>query len=209
MDRKDLALQLRANLGDWFKVVNLLQQGGGDDGMLRQSWNQIGDYYMEHQMIAKAAQHYTQAKNNEKLIECYAVLEDYEALEKIIPELPEGSPLLTLIGKKFMAVGMSAEAVSAYTRSGNLEGAIDQCVSQHQWEAALTLAETHAYPDLQKILSQYAHPPSSPPLVCPPPLTAPWCHVAGTPRCSLSRTSSCMPSSSTARPTSSRTPPSC
>ena len=69
MDRRDLALQLRANLGDWFKVVNLVQQGGGDDETLAQSWNQIGDYYMEHQMMAKAAMHYAQAKNTKALID--------------------------------------------------------------------------------------------------------------------------------------------
>ena len=60
MDRRDLALQLRINLGDWFKVVSLLQQGGGDDEMLRTAWNNIGDHFMEHQMVAKAAQHYAQ-----------------------------------------------------------------------------------------------------------------------------------------------------
>jgi len=156
MDRRDLALQLRANLGDWFKVINLVQQGGGDDEMLTMSWNQIGDYWMEHQMIAKAAQHYAQAKNTEKLIECYAQLEDYGALEKLIPQLTDGSPLLTVIGKKFMSVGMSAEAVGAFVKGGDLQNAIESCVAQHQWEAALTLAESHAYPDLQKILSQYA-----------------------------------------------------
>jgi len=156
MDRRDLALQLRANLGDWFKVINLLQQGGGDDEMLTMSWNQIGDYYMEHQMVQKAAQHYAQAKNNEKLIECHALLEDYVSLEKLIAQIAEGSPLLNEIGKKFMAVGMSTEAVSAYVKGGDMQAAIESCVAQHQWEAALTLAESHAYPDLQKVLSQYA-----------------------------------------------------
>ena len=156
MDRKDLALQLRANLGDWFKVVNLVQQGGGDDELLVTSWNQIGDYYMEHRMIAKAAQHYAQAKNNERLVECYSMLEDYSSLEKLIPALTDGAPLLHVIGKKFMAVGMSTEAVGAFLKGGDAAGAIESCVAQHHWEAALTLAEAHAYPDLQKILQQYA-----------------------------------------------------
>ena len=133
-----------------------MQQGGGDDTLLTNAWNQIGDYYMERQQLAKAAQHYAQAKNHAKLIECYALLEDYASLEKLIPQLTEGSPLLTEIGKQFMAVGMSAEAVGAFVKGGDLQGAIDQCVAQHQWEAALQLAESHAYPDLQKILAQYA-----------------------------------------------------
>ena len=157
MDRRDLALQLRANLGDWFKVVNLVQQGGGDDGMLTTSWNQIGDYYMEHQMVSKAAMHYVQANNNEKLIDCYALLEDYSSLEKLIPHLTDGSPLLTEIGKKFMTIGMASEAASAYKKGGAMQSAIEQCVAQYQWEAALLLAESHAFPDLPKILSQYAN----------------------------------------------------
>lgn len=29
MDRRDLAVELRTKLGDWFRVVQLLKQGGG------------------------------------------------------------------------------------------------------------------------------------------------------------------------------------
>lgn len=156
MDRKDLALQLRINLGDWFKVVTLLQQGGGDDEMLATAWNHIGDYYMERQMLSKAVQHYAQAKNLERLVECYALLEDYPALEKLIAQLPDRSPLLPEVGKRFMAVGMSAEAVGAFLKGGDVHAAIESCVAQHQWEAALTLAEGQNYPDLPKVLAQYA-----------------------------------------------------
>jgi hypothetical protein len=34
IDRKDLAIELRMRLGDWFRVVQLLQSGGGDDALL-------------------------------------------------------------------------------------------------------------------------------------------------------------------------------
>jgi WD repeat-containing protein 35 len=47
IDRKDLAIELRMRLGDWFRVVQLLQSGGGDDVLLTKAWNQIGDYYAE------------------------------------------------------------------------------------------------------------------------------------------------------------------
>jgi len=158
MDRKDLALQMRSALGDWEKVVGLVQQGGGDDEMLATSWTKLGDKYFERQQIAKAAQHYAQGKAIGKLIECYSQLEDYPALERLIPSITEGSPLLSQVGKKLMAVGMSVEAVEAFRRAGDVAGAIDLCVKQHQWEAALNLAEGGAVPsgDLQKILAQYA-----------------------------------------------------
>ena len=29
IDRRDLAVELRTKLGDWFRVVQLLKQGGG------------------------------------------------------------------------------------------------------------------------------------------------------------------------------------
>ena len=32
MDRRDLAVELRTKLGDWFRVVQLLKQGGGAGG---------------------------------------------------------------------------------------------------------------------------------------------------------------------------------
>ena len=38
---RDLALELRSTLGDWFKVVQLVQQGGGDDNMLQMAWNTV------------------------------------------------------------------------------------------------------------------------------------------------------------------------
>ncbi len=34
IDRKDLAIELKMRLGDWFKVWQLLQTGGGDDALL-------------------------------------------------------------------------------------------------------------------------------------------------------------------------------
>ena len=40
--------------------------------------------------VAKAAQHYAQAKNYKELVECYALLEDYSSLEKLIGQLTEG-----------------------------------------------------------------------------------------------------------------------
>ena len=47
---RDLAVNLRKKLGDWFRVVQLLKTGsGGDDQQLEEAWNQIGDYYADRQ----------------------------------------------------------------------------------------------------------------------------------------------------------------
>jgi len=156
LDRRDLSLQLRANIGDWFKVVQLVQQGGGDDAMLQTAWNRIGDYFYERQKVTKAAQYYAQAKNMEALIKCYCALEDWPGLEKTMATLNEGSPLLLNVGEWFAAVGMSAEAVAAFIKGGHVKVALQSCVRSQHWETAIRLAESYNYPDIQKMLGQYA-----------------------------------------------------
>ena len=121
LDRRDLSLQLRASIGDWFKVVQLVQQGGGDDSMLQTAWNRIGDYFFERKKASKAAQYYSQAKNMEALIRCYCELEDWSGLERVVFALNDGSPLLQEVAERFVSVGMSDEAVAAYIKSGNVK----------------------------------------------------------------------------------------
>ena len=41
-----------------------------------------------------AVTYYTQGKNQERLAECYYILEDYDGLEKLASSLPENHPLL-------------------------------------------------------------------------------------------------------------------
>ena len=48
MDRKDLAIQMRKKLGDWFRVLQLMKSGGyAEDETLEYAWNSIGDYYYD------------------------------------------------------------------------------------------------------------------------------------------------------------------
>jgi WD repeat-containing protein 35 len=55
MDRRDLAINMRIKLGDWFRVVQLLKAGGGgNDALLEQAWNRIGDYYADRQRYRQA-----------------------------------------------------------------------------------------------------------------------------------------------------------
>ena len=116
IDRKDLAAELRMRLGDWFKVVQLVQEGGLDDVHIQEAWDNIGDYYADRQKWSKAVQYYNQAKNYEKLVEYYHILEDYRSLQKLIDVLPEGSPLLVTLGRKFASVGLSNDAVSSFLK---------------------------------------------------------------------------------------------
>ena len=116
IDRKDLAAELRMRLGDWFKVVQLVQEGGLDDVHIQEAWNKIGDYYADRQKWAKAVQYYNQAKNYEKLVEFYHILEDYRNMQRLIELLPGGSPLLVTLGQKFASVGLSNDAVTSFLK---------------------------------------------------------------------------------------------
>jgi len=48
-DRKDLALDMRMRLGDWFRVLQLTQTGVGDDSLRMKALREIGDYYADRQ----------------------------------------------------------------------------------------------------------------------------------------------------------------
>lgn len=170
---RDLAVDLRMKLGDWFRVVQLVKTGGGagdyfrvwattrisprnmmpivpfslkedvtsillcccmvwvhvvlnwlcffagDDSLLEQAWSAIGDYYADRQKwygfvayIAVAVlpvavwhwwsdrQHavtyYQQGRNQERLAECFYMLEDYNGLEQMVHSLPDNHPLLSV-----------------------------------------------------------------------------------------------------------------
>jgi len=156
-ERPDLAIDLRMKFGNWFKVEKLLQNGGGNDEMLIQSWNKMGDYYSDRQMLTKAVQYYAQAKNTEQLIECLYSLEDYSALTKLIHTLPEGHDLLQTIGAKLMSVGICNDAVKAFVKSSNINLAIDCCVTLNQWQNAIRLAENHNIQHIEELLIEYAN----------------------------------------------------
>jgi WD repeat-containing protein 35 len=118
--RRDLAVDLRMKLGDWFRVIQLLKTGGGvgtkftsswwrhythlslslspslpgDDVQTAKAWNAIGDYYADRQKWQHAVSYYSQGRNQERLADCYYMLEDYDNLTKLSDGLPENHTLL-------------------------------------------------------------------------------------------------------------------
>eukprot|EP00656_Telonema_subtile_P005517 TRINITY_DN1250_c0_g1_i4.p1 TRINITY_DN1250_c0_g1~~TRINITY_DN1250_c0_g1_i4.p1 ORF type:complete len:457 (+),score=92.47 TRINITY_DN1250_c0_g1_i4:186-1556(+) len=160
MDRMDLALEMRKRLGDWFRVVQMVTQGYGDDRDHQLALNQIGDYYADRQKWNKAAQFYSQAKNNVKLATCLYMLEDFAGLEQLTQALtpgPESVELLKEIGEKFTSVGMVREAEGAFIRAGEPRMAIDACASLNEWDQAVKLAQQHADPaHIEELLARYA-----------------------------------------------------
>ncbi|XP_059152704.1 WD repeat-containing protein 35-like isoform X2 [Physella acuta] len=157
MDRKDLAVSLRKKLGDWFKVIHLLKNGaGGDDLQLEEAWNALGDYYADRQKWNQAVTYYVQGRNQERLAECYYMLEDYTGLQNMINSLPENHKLLPDIAAMFGSVGMSDQAVEAYTKCNRIKAAIDCCVNLNQWNTAIELAKAHNVREIDMLLAKYA-----------------------------------------------------
>ncbi|CAK9104743.1 WD repeat-containing protein 35 (Naofen), partial [Durusdinium trenchii] len=150
----DLAIDLRVRLGDWFRVIQLAH--GANEDLLHQAWSAIGDYYADRCKWHNAANYYAKAGNSAALVDTYYFLEDYDALERLIPSLPEGSPLLTEVGNKFASVGLCEQAVQAFLRHGDVKTAVDTCVLLNQWELAVNLAQQHNFQQIEGLLAKYA-----------------------------------------------------
>mmetsp|Transcript_312 Transcript_312/g.287 ORF Transcript_312/g.287 Transcript_312/m.287 type:complete len:161 (+) Transcript_312:2110-2592(+) len=94
MERKDLAIQMRMKIGDWFRVVELVQEGYGNDDILREAYDRIGDFYSDRFKWSNAVTFYKRATNYPKMIEMYYNLEDYESLKALTEVFPEGNETL-------------------------------------------------------------------------------------------------------------------
>ncbi|XP_032299550.1 WD repeat-containing protein 35 [Coturnix japonica] len=158
MDRRDLAIGLRIKLGDWFRVLQLLKTGSGDsdDALLEQAHNAIGDYFADRQKWLNAVQYYVQGRNQERLAECYYMLEDYEGLENLVNSLPENNKLLPDIAHMFVRVGMCEQAVAAFLKCNRPKDAVDTCVHLNQWNKAVELAKNHNMKEIGSLLARYA-----------------------------------------------------
>ena len=156
IDRKDLAIDLRVRLGDWFKVVSLIQTGGGDDKQLALAMTRIGEYYADRFFWDKAVQYFQQAKQIDRQAECYYKMSDFSSLEKLVDQVPAGTPLLLELAQKFESVGIHQSAVKCYLKAGDARAAIDCCVLLNQWSRAVELAEEHDYPQIEGLLAKKA-----------------------------------------------------
>ena len=115
-------------LGDWARVIQLIEQGAGTDESLKKAYRNLGDYSAERQKWQKAAKYFGLAQDNDNLIESYYKLEDTANMEKMITILPENSPLLDKLAEKFSSLGLCEAAVECYVRFGDVKKAIDCCV---------------------------------------------------------------------------------
>ena len=132
-------------LGDWARVIQLIEGGAGNDESLKRAYRNLGDYSADRQKWSKAAKYYALAQDNENLIESYYKQEDVASLEALIRVLPENSPILERLAERFVALGCSELAVQCFVKSGDVKKAIDCCVLLNQWNQAVELAEQHNF----------------------------------------------------------------
>jgi WD repeat-containing protein 35 len=143
-------------LGDWAKVISLIEQGAGNDETLNRAYKNLGDYSAERQKWSKAAKYYKLANDYENLANAYYKLEDFGALENLIESLPQASPILEKLGEKFMSMGLCKEAVDSFSKFGDVKRAIDCCVLLNQWHLAVELAEANGLVQIEPLLQRYA-----------------------------------------------------
>jgi WD repeat-containing protein 35 len=156
IDRKDLAVELRSRLGDFGKVVPLLNNLGTSDKQLGEIWDQIGEFYADRFKWKNASHYFTLSHNHARLAECLYRSENFDGMVALTQEINDGSPLLLSLATKFESIGMYSEAVDCYLKVGNPKAAIDCCVTQNRWDKALELAEAHGFPQVDGLLNKYA-----------------------------------------------------
>lgn len=156
MDRKDLAVELRMRIGDWQRVLAHLADHAGDDDIVTLACTRVGDYYADRQQWALAIPYYERAKALDTLLECYYMTERYDSIIDLIDVLPEGSMLLSNLGRKLQSVGMTEAASKSYLKGGDVKAAVDCCVTANHWDRAIELAHQHQLPQVEGLLSRYA-----------------------------------------------------
>lgn len=109
-DRRDLAINLRITLCDWFRVVQLYRMGSGiSDQQMETAWRQIGHHFASLRSWESAKEYYDKSHDIEGLMNSLYHLEQFEELEKCIDKLPEKSPLLSKIAEMLASVGKSID----------------------------------------------------------------------------------------------------
>ena len=167
MDRADLALDMRARIGDWQAVLAALTSSAtrgapapsqpGSDALLRLARTRVGDYWADRQEWARAIPYYVAAQCTEALAECYYALQAFDELAALIPTLPPNSLLLRSIGYKLQTVGAAEGAAAALLRAGDPKAAADCCVALNEWDRAVEISAAHELPQIEELLERYAN----------------------------------------------------
>ncbi|CAD5229090.1 unnamed protein product [Bursaphelenchus okinawaensis] len=157
-DRRDLAIDMRTKMNDWFRVLQILQTstGPGDDIMLQRAWKHVGDFFMDRQKWQSAAKHYESGQHFKELVKCYVMMDDYARLETLAQQLPDGHEVLKDLADIFTNSGLCNQAVECYLRLDMINEALDTCIRLNQWDKAVELSEKYKLSNAINLLNNYA-----------------------------------------------------
>jgi WD repeat-containing protein 35 len=168
-DNHEMALEMRIKLGDWFKVMAMIEDKEFSTSKRLDEYKakarfSIGEYFFEKQRYTQALSYFNlkQILYNEisidaisteeikYIIECLYNSEKYKELydlSKLLPAASKYEDFLHVIGRKLITVGLCEEGVDSLVRSGHIREAIDACVYLNEWEQAMKLAKKQSLSD--------------------------------------------------------------
>ncbi|KAI6243756.1 WD repeat-containing protein 35 [Aphelenchoides fujianensis] len=125
-DRRDLAIDMRIKMHDYFRVLQILQtsSGPGDDSLLQK--RATGGSVDRELSSGKAPPNTTRTgRTTEELVKCYLMMDDYARLEALSQQLPDGHEVLRLLAEIFINSGLCTQAVECYLRLNMVNEALD------------------------------------------------------------------------------------
>lgn len=157
MDRLDLAIEMRASIGDFERVIDIIGPNSvGNDESKAKAYSNVGDQHAEAAEWTSAAEHYSYAGDEAKYATCLYLSDDFPNLERLMNKLPSTSPLLPVLGRMFVSIGAVDAAVTAFTNANDPASAIDACARLNHWKPALKLAGKGKTEEIRIRMNQYA-----------------------------------------------------
>ena len=155
-DRKDLSIAMRLKLGQWDKVISLMNQSGVvQEDSMKVAYVQLANQYMDSKDYDKAEEYYKKANNVEGLINVWFATEEFDKASNYIEKIPEQNEFLLFMGDKFETYGLCDEAVNCYLRYGDVKKAIDTCVLMNKWNLAVELAEKNNFFQIEGLVNKF------------------------------------------------------
>ncbi|GMT12757.1 hypothetical protein PFISCL1PPCAC_4054, partial [Pristionchus fissidentatus] len=97
-DRMDLVIEMRKKYNDWLTLMNTLvtekMSKIGDDDLLKEARNQVGDYYVEKLNWKNAMVYYGMTHNFPRVLQCALQLDDFDTILSLPAKVPDGDEFL-------------------------------------------------------------------------------------------------------------------
>ena len=161
-NRNDLNLAMLMKLGKWDQVSEIMSQEENGENkntkeeQIKMAYNKYADELFEKKEYDKAEEFYNKAGNIKGLTNCYFAKEEYDKASKMLEVIPEEDEYLEEMGNKFLGLGMCNEAVTAFTKHGNIKKGIESYISCNRWEDALDLSAKNGFIYMQELVDKFS-----------------------------------------------------